>query len=126
MNRMQQQVREFHLKFGHVIGTTPAISRPHLRMDLIREEARETIEAIDRGDLVEAVDGLCDLLYVTIGAAVEFGIDIEPIFDEVHRSNMAKIGGATRADGKTLKPQGWQEPDVAGEINKQRQDRLCR
>jgi predicted HAD superfamily Cof-like phosphohydrolase len=120
MNRMQQQVEEFHRAFDHPIGETPAIRRPELRVDLIREEARETIEAIMRGDLVEAADGLCDLLYVTIGAAIEFGLDLEPLFDEVHRANMTKIGGAKRADGKTLKPEGWKPPDIAGEIERQR------
>ena len=113
MNRFQKQVEEFHRKFGHVIGKTPAISRPELRVKLIKEEAKETCDAIERGDLVEAVDGLCDLLYVTLGAAVEFGIDIEPIFDEVHRTNMLKEGGGTRSDGKTLKPPGWVAPDIA-------------
>jgi len=119
MNRMQEQVAAFHQKFGHVIGTSPKISRPELRVSLIKEEAKETCDAIEAGDLVEAADGICDLLYVVIGTAVEFGIDIEPVFDEVHRSNMAKEGSATRADGKTLKPPGWRKPDVCSELVKQ-------
>jgi len=119
MNRMQEQIAEFHRKFGHVIGTIPAISRPELRIKLIREEAKELCDAIEAGDLVEAVDGICDLIYVTLGAAVEFGVDIEPIFDEVHRTNMLKEGGGTRADGKTLKPEGWQPPRIAELIDQQ-------
>ncbi len=35
-------------------------------------------------------------------------------WDEVHRSNMAKVGGPIRGDGKRLKPEGWTPPDVAG------------
>ena len=119
-NPIQEQVEAFHRAFGHTIGESPAIRRPELRVKLIREEAKETTDAIKRGDLVEAVDGICDLLYVTIGTAIEFGLDIAPIFDEVHRSNMAKRGGEKRADGKSLKPPGWTPPDVAGEIEKQR------
>ena len=119
MNRMQRQVEEFHRAFEHPIGVTPGFSRPELRAELIKEEARETIEAIERGDLTEAVDGLCDLLYVTLGAAVEFGIDIEPIFDEVHRANMAKVGGETRADGKQMKPKNWTAPDIRGALHAQ-------
>ena len=118
-NPMQRQVEAFHRELEHPIGETVAIRRPELRAELIREEAQETVEAILRGDLIEAVDGLCDLLYVVFGAAVEFGIDLAPVFDEVHRSNMAKKGGVTRADGKTLKPPGWTRPDIAGEIAKQ-------
>jgi predicted HAD superfamily Cof-like phosphohydrolase len=85
-----------------------------LRAELIREEARETVEAIERLDIVEAIDGMCDLLVVTYGTAVEWGIDLEPFFDEVHRTNMAKAGGPIRADGKQLKPEGWTPPDIAG------------
>lgn len=120
MNRMQQQVEEFHRALGQYIGTEPAIVHPELRVKLIREEAKETCDAIEEGDLVGAIDGVCDLIYVALGTAVEFGLDLEPIFDEVHRSNMAKKGGAVREDGKRLKPEGWTPPDVAGEINKQR------
>ena len=135
MNRMQEQVEMFHYKFGHPVGTTPGFSRPALRSDLILEEAIETAVATVgseqailqleyklaelRGappkapDLVEAIDGKCDLLYVTFGAGVEEGVDLQLFFDEVHRTNMAKVGGATREDGKTLKPPGWKPPRIA-------------
>lgn len=133
-NPMQTQVQEFHEKFGHPIGTTPAFSRPELRAKLIIEEAIETavgmigssatidllrtelfdlgIKAPKEPNLVEAIDGIGDSLYVQFGAAIEFGVDIQSVFDEIHRANMAKEGGATRPDGKTLKPAGWQAPAI--------------
>ena len=135
MNRMQEQVREFHEKFGHPIGTKPRFQRPELRAKLIIEEAIEAavgmIGSVAVTDLlekeifefakvppkkpnfVEAIDGIGDSLYVQFGAAIEFGVNMEPIFDEIHRSNMAKEGGATRPDGKTLKPPGWTPPRIA-------------
>lgn len=122
MNKMQLQIEEFHRKFGHVIGEAPQISRPELRVKLIREEAKETCDAIEAGDLPQAIDGICDLLYVAIGTAVEFGIDLEPFFDEVHRTNMLKDGGGKNADGKTLKPPGWMPPDIDGELERQKQN----
>lgn len=109
----QDMVREFNVKFGATVGKTPAIRDPDLRISLIEEEAKETVDAIRAGDLVAAVDGLCDLIYVAVGAAVAFGVELDPLFDEVHRTNMAKVGGATRADGKVLKPKGWQPPRIA-------------
>jgi len=113
MNPMQERVEAWHRRFGAVVGDQPAIRRPELRAALIEEEARETCEAIRRGDLVEAIDGMCDVLYVVFGTAVEFGIDLEPFFAEVHRTNMLKVGGASREDGKVLKPEGWQPPRIA-------------
>jgi predicted HAD superfamily Cof-like phosphohydrolase len=42
------------------------------------------------------------------------GVELEPFFDEVHGSNMKKVGGRVRGDGKQLKPEGWRPPDLAG------------
>jgi predicted HAD superfamily Cof-like phosphohydrolase len=113
MDEMQKAVLAWHERFGVEVGDSPAIRTPELRVSLISEEARETCEAIMRGDLVEAIDGMCDVIYVVMGTAVAFGIDLEPFFAEVHRTNMLKVGGATRADGKILKPEGWQPPRIA-------------
>jgi predicted HAD superfamily Cof-like phosphohydrolase len=138
------QVREFHAAMGVPIGDTgaPTFGRIPLRLDLIAEEFRELCEACgyeleysicpplveklhpngtryfvgEAGpvDVVEAADALADLRYVTEGAAVEWGLPLDAVTDEVHRSNMAKVGGPVRADGKILKPAGWTPPDVAG------------
>lgn len=64
----------------------------------------------------EVIDGLCDLLYVTFGTAVEMGVPLDTFFEAVHRANMAKLGGPTREDGKSLKPEGWKPPDIAGRL----------
>lgn len=70
-------------------------------------------------DLVEFTDALADLDYVVESTRLEFGIDGAPIAAEVHRSNMAKVGGPRRADGKILKPEGWTPPNIEGELRKQ-------
>jgi len=119
MHKPQQDVEDFHKALDLPIGDTPAIRRPELRAALIEEEAEETVWAIRQGNLVEAIDGLCDLIVVAYGAAAEFGIDLEPFWDEVHRTNMAKVGGPIREDGKRLKPAGWQPPDIAGILSRQ-------
>lgn len=111
---LQRDVEEFHRALDIPVASTPAIRRPELRAELIREEAAETVEAIERGDLVGAVDGMCDLFCVVYGTAAEFGIDLAPFWDEVHRTNLAKKGGPVREDGKRLKPPGWKPPDIAG------------
>ena len=66
---------------------------------------------------MEVADALADLVYVIYGAALEYGIPLDRVFAEVHRSNMAKLGAdgrpILREDGKILKPDGWTLPNVA-------------
>lgn len=106
MNKMQQQLVEFH----HDV--IPAVDDPKLRATLIMEESTELCEALLEDDAVEIIDGMCDLIYVVLGTAVAYGIDLEPYFDEVHRTNMLKASGPLREDGKRLKPPGWQPPRI--------------
>jgi predicted HAD superfamily Cof-like phosphohydrolase len=109
-------VLEFHRRFGIAVGERPGFPETatlDLRRRLIGEELAEYDAAVAAGDLVEAADALADLVYVIYGAAVSFGIDLRPVFAEVHRTNMAKVGGGERADGKVLKPDGWEPPRIA-------------
>lgn len=119
----QADVRAFHeaLVPDQVADrpTMPTERIRELRLALIEEEFDELKKAIAARDLVAVADAIADLLYVTYGTAVACGIDIAPIWREVHRSNMAKEGGPTRADGKILKPEGWTAPDVRGELIRQ-------
>jgi predicted HAD superfamily Cof-like phosphohydrolase len=144
MTTLREQVREFHVAMGvPADATRPTVipdERVRLRARLIAEEFFETMGAIFgnifalddahglvlqaikmpvRVDMPELADGLADLDYVVEGARLEFGIDGAPIAAEVHRANMAKVGGTRRSDGKVEKPKGWQPPDVAGELKRQ-------
>ncbi len=83
-----------------------------LRAKLIKEEITETLEAMLNDDIVEIADGIVDSVVVLLGCAVTYGIDIRPIWNEVHKTNMAKKGGKRREDGKLLKPEGWMPPDI--------------
>lgn len=113
LHSAQRQVEAFHRAMGLPIGQFPALVNVKLRADLIIEEANETTMALVNDDFVAAIDGLCDLIYVCLGAAVTWGIDLEPFWMEVQMSNMAKLGGPIRADGKQLKPEGWRPPRIA-------------
>jgi predicted HAD superfamily Cof-like phosphohydrolase len=121
MSREQDMVEEFHAAMSIPIGdrAAPSIAQPGLRYALIAEELEELRLAMDAGDLVAAADALADLMYVVLGTAVQFGIDLAPVFDEVHASNLRKVGGTKREDGKQLKPAGWKPPDVAGVLERQ-------
>jgi predicted HAD superfamily Cof-like phosphohydrolase len=89
------QVAEFHRTFQHPILETPQIpskARCDLRISLITEELKELQEAIEKNDIVEVADALCDIQYVLSGAILEFGLGekFRQLFDEVQRSNMSK------------------------------------
>jgi len=87
-------------------------------LDLIREEVEELELALIHNDRTEELDALIDILVVTIGAINSMGADGEAAWDEVMKTNFAKIDPETgkvrkREDGKVLKPEGWKAPELA-------------
>lgn len=119
MTDWQVFVEQFHREFGGTIGDSPAVREPALSARLLAEETQETVAALAKRDLVGVADGLADVIYIALGIAVRCGMDLQPIFEAVHWSNMAKKGGGFRDDGKIMKPEGWQPPDIKGELLKQ-------
>lgn len=100
-----------------------------LYMKFVREEFRETVKAYEAwlatGDpvrLAEVVDGLFDLQWVSKGALICTGLPQKLIWAEGAWSNLSKINVETgevekRADGKVLKPEGWQKPAFEEIVN---------
>ncbi len=118
-------VHAFAEKFEQMIGhnnytssTFLSCGTGSLRIKLMLEEMAELVAAMYAGNLIEIADGGADLIYTALGTMVAYGIDLRPVWDEVHRSNMTKVGGGTRADGKILKPDGWVGPDIAGALER--------
>jgi predicted HAD superfamily Cof-like phosphohydrolase len=68
--------------------------------------------------LPEFADALADCAVTNEGFAVLFGINLEPVFQIVHESNLRKKDGPI-VNNKRMKPEGWQAPDVAGELVRQ-------
>ncbi len=103
----QLMVEQFHRLFDILVQQTPdhVDERTRvLRERLIQEEFEELKEAMRTGELTAIAKELADLLYVVYGTAVSYGLDMGPVFREVHRSNMSKVGGFKREDGKWVKP----------------------
>ncbi len=115
-------VRAFHAAIGAAGPAAPAIPDPTtvaLRRTLLHEEYTELLQAIDSGDLAAIAGEAIDLLYVTYGLCMAYGIDADAVFSEVHRANLAKAAGPQRPDGKQLKPTGWTPPDIAAVLARQ-------
>jgi predicted HAD superfamily Cof-like phosphohydrolase len=119
MSNWYNDVKDFHIAFGQRIGSIPAIPEDVdercLRMDLLEEEFKEYMDAEQKLDLVGIADALADIIYIACGTAVSYGIPLDKVFEEVHRSNMSKLVDGKvirREDGKILKPEGWTPPQI--------------
>lgn len=115
-----EDVCTFHRAFEIPIGERPrgtiAAERAELRRRLMEEEFGELLEAIDEGDPAHIGKEASDLIIAVLGTTAEHGLPFDAIWAAVHASNMAKVGPdgtvQRRADGKILKPAGWEPPDL--------------
>lgn len=125
-SRARSQVGDFHRAYGLPIRSRPTAAigsdQLALRQALIEEEVRELAEAAQAGDVVGVADALADIVYVAYGTAHVYGIDLDAVLDEVHASNMTKLGAdgrpVRRADGKVLKGPGYRPPDVRAVLDR--------
>lgn len=122
---MNTNVFKDSLRFMNAIDNTTDgfnVDQFNLYLELVREEFTELQEAVYSGDEIEVLDALVDILVVTIGAGHSMGANMEGAWNEVMRTNFAKIDPETgkvrkREDGKVLKPEGWQPPQLSGFVS---------
>ena len=114
------KVGTFMKTFGQEVKNKPSFSNDKinkLRIDLIKEELEELIEAMNNKDLLEVADALTDILYVAYGAGHAFGIDLDKCFDEVQNSNMSKLDQngepIYNESGKVMKGSNYFKPDLS-------------
>lgn len=116
-------VLDWHKKFGVDVGGKPKMLQPsrfQMRHNILKEEVDELEEAFWLKDktVVDVADAICDILYVIIGTAIEFGLHdkLPELFAEVHRSNMSKLdengNPVRRDDGKILKSKLFSPPNL--------------
>ena len=118
----------FHETFDLPRQSTPNVeidkSLARLRIALLAEEVDEFVDAVAASDLVAIADALADIVYVAYGTAVTYGIDLDMVLGEVHRSNMSKLGKdgrpLIREDGKVIKSDQYSPPDIARVLEVQR------
>lgn len=124
-NSWMDDVCEFHaaadLPICHVPIDIETCDNGHspmreLRRGLLKEEYTEYMEAEFENDVVDIADALADMVYVICGTALSYGIPLDEVFAEVHRSNMTKVEAdgkvRRRDDGKILKPESYEPPDI--------------
>ena len=90
------EVETFNATFGKPNNYEPTIPEKKewkFVYDFILEELEEYREACERGDIVEVLDALCDIAYVSLGnGTMLHGLKnkIWPAYQEVQASNMSK------------------------------------
>ena len=119
-----ESVKKFMQTFGQEVRTKasfPSDKIVSLRIDLINEELSELREAVKKKDIKEVADALTDILYVTYGAGTAFGVNLDKCFEEVHNSNMSKLGSDGKPiyndKGKVMKGPKYFKPDLSKHIN---------
>lgn len=123
-----EMLREFHRVFDAGIDEEITSSNVKLRSRLLSEEHSEVQSELAFGvynytirpELInkkKLTKELADLMYVTIGTAVTFGLPLEEVFKAVHENNMSKAHPdgtiRRREDGKILKPDNFKELDLS-------------
>jgi hypothetical protein len=96
----------------------PSVENISLYRNLINEEYWEFQEGLKNHDDVEQLDACMDMIWVILGYCKTKGFNVYGAWNEVARSNLAKIDSTTgkvikRADGKVMKPEGWTAPELA-------------
>lgn len=144
MTTEQMQVRQWMMAGQQDCPRCPSeVDQPTsiLRIKLIHEELVELtmalgLDSIDYGltfikakntNLNATADALADLLVVLLGTAVACGIDLDPCFQEVMRSNNTKFvkdgnGNLTVVKnhlGKIMKPSTYEPPNLVPIIQHQ-------
>lgn len=115
------KVKTFHEKFNIENNHSPTLlseDEYKLRYNLIKEENEEYLKACENKDIVEIADAMGDILYIALGTLLRHGLQhkIDEIFDEIHNSNMSKLGEdgkpIYREDGKVLKGPNYFKPNI--------------
>ena len=118
MEKQILDVTKFQEAFGIQTPKQPKMlskKRRILRQRLLEEEVKELSES---KNIIDVADAICDIMYIAIGTAQEYGLSdrLVMLFDEVHSSNMSKLGpdgkALFREDGKILKPESYREPKL--------------
>lgn len=123
--------------FMKAAGHGPDQKKVGLYLDLVREEIGELEEAMaafhssenlqdEQVAKADALDAICDSIWVLIGLARVMNLPIEWGWDCVALSNARKVdpelGTILRDEsGKIMKPMGWKPPDMLRVIQQHQQ-----
>jgi len=112
------EVEEFNSlmnKPNNYVPTIPAKSEWDFVYNFILEELEEYKQACESGDIVEILDALCDIAYVSIGnGAMLHGLKdkIWPAYMEVQASNLSKACSTQEEAQKTVETRSKEQGEA--------------
>ena len=112
------EVEEFNATMGKPNNYKPVIPKESEWMfvyNFIIEELEEYKEACEKGDIVEILDALCDITYVSLGnGAMLHGLKdkVWPAYQEVQASNMSKACVDEEEAQKTVEVQSEKQGEA--------------
>ena len=124
-NNYKKDIHKMHAKFG-VHKAVKQMNAEKLkkflafRVDFLQEELDETKKAYEHGDAEEVVDGLIDLIVVSLGTLDAMNVNATTAWNSVHKANMSKEAGVNTSRPNELglpdlvKPSFWQAPSHEG------------
>lgn len=105
---LTKEMDDFNIAVGDVVACL-RLMKMYMTSNLV---GKEGIRAKLKDDLEDLAQGVWEC------AAEGVGVDLRPFFREVHRTNMHKLKGPKREDGKQLKPPDWKPPRIAAMYNR--------
>ena len=121
MDKLMENVAAFRKACGEPVSTNPHL----LTQDREDRNAKLILSKIDHdlttemheGNLVGIAKGIAEAIYTLVGTALEYGIPLDNVWEEIHFTNMAKVDPATDMVAKTpsgtiIKPAGWKQPNI--------------
>ncbi len=119
-----KKVREFTKACEENLPSKPMMI-PKEKINFVGQMVFDEIEELKGSTTIsEQADALVDAMYYLLDTAVKHGMNLDPIFDIVHETNLKKIVNGKvlrREDGKVIKPKDWQDPNVLIKKEIQRQ-----
>jgi predicted HAD superfamily Cof-like phosphohydrolase len=103
--KISEELEDFNLEVSEVVTELRTLKGPILQG---YTRAKDALEELANGIWMCGAEGL--------------GVDLRPFFREVHRTNMHKLTGPKREDGKQLKPPGWKSPRIKAMYERARKD----
>ena len=112
------------ITFIEACDQVPSVENISLYRNLIVEEFWEFKTGDDKNDDIERLDACMDMIWVILGYCKMKGYNVRGAWNEVARSNLAKIDINTgkvikNSAGKVMKHEGWKPPELANFITKE-------